>query len=88
MEKQATFCQSCAMPLTKAEDFGTNADGGQNEDYCGYCYKDGDFTSHGTMEEMVEQCIPFALEAGVYPTAEVARQAMLGYFPQLMRWKK
>ena len=35
------FCQSCAMPMTD-EQFGTNADGSKNEDYCIYCFKDGE----------------------------------------------
>ncbi|MDR1096440.1 MAG: zinc ribbon domain-containing protein, partial [Spirochaetaceae bacterium] len=38
------FCQSCGMPLSKDEDFGTNTDGSKNNDYCAYCYKDGKFT--------------------------------------------
>ena len=37
------FCQSCGMPLTRAEDFGTNADGSANFDYCRYCYQDGKY---------------------------------------------
>ena len=37
------FCQSCGMPLTSAEDFGTNADGSTNFDYCRYCYQDGKY---------------------------------------------
>jgi hypothetical protein len=32
------FCQSCGMPLSKGEDFGTNAGGSKNDDYCVYCY--------------------------------------------------
>jgi hypothetical protein len=43
MEK-ALICQSCGMPLEKAEDYGTNADGTSNNEYCVYCYKDGKFT--------------------------------------------
>ena len=35
------FCRTCGMPLTREEDFGTNADGSVNYDYCQYCYKDG-----------------------------------------------
>ena len=31
------FCKSCGMPLTRLEDFGTQADGGINFDYCRYC---------------------------------------------------
>ena len=49
------FCQSCAMPMTE-ELFGTNADGSKNEDYCMYCFKDGEFTSDMTMEEMIAFC--------------------------------
>jgi len=31
-------CQSCAMPMTKPDDFGTNGDGTKNGDYCSMCY--------------------------------------------------
>ena len=37
------FCQSCGMPLTRAEDFGTYADGSTNYDYCRHCYQDGKY---------------------------------------------
>jgi len=37
------LCQSCSMPLTD-EIYATNKDGSANEEYCIYCYKDGDFT--------------------------------------------
>jgi hypothetical protein len=50
------FCQSCGMPLEKSvkgEDFGTNADGAKNNDYCAYCYKDGKFTQDVTMDGMI-----------------------------------
>ena len=35
------LCQSCSYPLTNDEDFGTNADGSKNEDYCKHCYVNG-----------------------------------------------
>ena len=38
------FCQSCAMPLDRAQDFGTDADGVRVNDYCRYCYAHGHFT--------------------------------------------
>ena len=41
------------MPLTE-EVLGTNADGTKNEDYCMYCYKDGQFLQDCTMDEMIE----------------------------------
>ena len=51
------FCQCCGMPMT-GELHGTNAGGGRNEDYCKYCFKDGAFTFQGSMEEMIQLCVP------------------------------
>ncbi|MCL2860503.1 MAG: zinc ribbon domain-containing protein [Oscillospiraceae bacterium] len=52
MEKQ--FCQSCGMPMSKEEEFGTNADGTLNRDNCGYCFKNGEYTNPNiTMNEML-----------------------------------
>ena len=56
------FCQSCAMPLTDDKLFGTNADGTKNEDYCIYCFKDGEFTSDMSMDEMMNFCIEKMVE--------------------------
>lgn len=80
------ICQCCAMPMAKPEDFGTEADGSPNMDYCCYCYEKGSFGENKTMEEVIEICIPFSLEAGVYPDAEAARAGMLSFFPKLKRW--
>lgn len=82
------FCQSCGMPLTTQEDKGTNTDGSKSEDYCHYCYENGEFAKEETMEEMIETCIPFELQAGVYPDEKTARESMLSYFPNLKRWKR
>ncbi len=82
------LCQSCAMPMTEEAHFGTNADGGKNADYCRYCFQNGRFFKEESMEEMIETCIPFALEAGVYPDAGAARKGMREFFPTLIRWKK
>lgn len=91
MEKQMNFCQSCGMPLSKEEDYGQNADGSINKDYCQFCYKDGKFTQDFTMEEMVEHCSQFVdevnknLEKPI--TKEEYKNMMLSYFPNLKRWK-
>lgn len=82
------FCQSCAMPMEKPEDFGTEKDGSRSADYCQYCYQQGAFTKEETMEEMIEACAPFLVEAGTAKTAEEAREQMMGYFPKLKRWAK
>lgn len=80
------ICQSCSMPMTKPEDFGTNADGSVNEDYCHYCMKDGSFTKVETMDEMIETCIPFVSKGDPYPDEETARKALKEFFPTLKRW--
>jgi len=85
---EQTFCQSCAMPMTEEAQFGTNADGSKNRDYCCYCFTDGHFTGDQTMEEMVDQCVPFVVKDGVYPDAESARKGMMEFYPTLKRWRK
>lgn len=82
------FCQCCGMPMgDTAELNGTNADGGKNEDYCKYCYEKGTFTFKGTMEEMIEICVPHIVAANPHMTEEEARNGMLLWFPTLKRWK-
>jgi len=51
-----TICQSCGMPIEKPEQFGTNADGSINHDYCIYCRKDGKFIDDVDMEEYIDMC--------------------------------
>lgn len=38
---QELMCKICKMPLRKDEDFGTNADGSKNKEYCIHCLKNG-----------------------------------------------
>lgn len=38
------ICQSCSMPLAKDDEKGTNADGSKSEEYCIYCFVNGEFT--------------------------------------------
>ena len=81
------FCQSCGMPLDKAGDFGGNADGSRNGDYCAYCFTDGKFTEDLTMDGMIERCLPFMLQANKDMSEETARKIMQEWFPELKRWK-
>ena len=91
MNKEMRFCQSCGMPLTE-EVLGTNADGRKNEDYCMYCYKDGNFLQDCTMDEMIEHCSQFVDEVNKQMpkpmTKEEYKQMMRGFFPMLKRWKR
>ena len=89
---EATFCQSCGMPMATADQFGTNKDGSANHDYCVYCYKEGAFTEDVTMDEMIEHCVQylddFNKESEKQMTKEEAIAQMQQYFPTLKRWKK
>lgn len=81
------ICQSCGMHMRSSE-YGKNADGSVNKEYCKYCYPNGQFSRKETMEEMAESCIPFLLEDGDCKTAEEARAKLLEELPKLKRWMK
>ena len=80
------FCQSCAMPMSD-EHFGTENDGSKSEDYCSYCYQDGEFTTDSSMEEMIDYSAPKAAEA-TGMSEEAARKMCEDMFPHLKRWMK
>ncbi len=78
------ICQSCGMPLT-TEELGTNKDGSINNDYCKYCYKDGDFIDKVSMEEYIEMCSQYGSQAGM--TNEEMKDYCTKLFPTLKRWE-
>jgi hypothetical protein len=80
------FCQSCALPMEKEEQFGTNADGSKNEDYCTYCFQKGKFTEPNiTFDEMLTKVTKAAQEMGM-PSFIVGQ--IKNFLPTLKRWKK
>lgn len=81
------FCQSCGMPMTTPETFGTEAGGIKSEDYCCYCRKDGAFTSDCSMEEMIDFCVKCEGAPHLEDPAE-ERRKMMEWFPTLKRWKR
>lgn len=89
---ERVYCQSCGMPMDKPELFGTNNDSTKNEDYCVYCYKDGEFIKDLTMDEMIETCLQyideFNKDSEKKMTVDEAKISMKEYFPTLKRWKK
>ena len=80
------ICQSCSMPLEKEEDYGTTKTGEKSEDYCVYCFKDGDFTENMTLEEAIAQAADYADMAGM--TKEQALEHAEEVYPTLKRWKE
>lgn len=77
-------CQSCGMPLYKPEMFGTDSKGAAIEDYCLYCYQDGQFTSDVTMNEMIKLCSKYVESQGGLKEEYIKNMQIL--YPTLKRW--
>ena len=55
MKFNKSICQSCASPILKEQDKGTERQGGTSETYCRRCYQLGSFTDPKmTVEKMYE----------------------------------
>jgi hypothetical protein len=84
---QEPICQSCAMPLKKDEDFGTNTNGSKSEEYCFHCFQGGKFLDEGiNLHEKIEKNIKFGVQMGM--SEEMARDMCENILPKLKRWKK
>lgn len=85
------ICQSCGMSMKAAEDFGTNADGTRNTEYCHYCYQNGVFTRNVTMDEILETNLKFLdhwnEETGNNFSPDEARPVLREFLSTLKRWK-
>ena len=80
-------CQSCAMPMEKADDFGTEKGGSASVDYCCHCYKDGEFTwSAASLDEAVDGNVGFWEKEGDESDDEL-RARVKEEFSKLKRWK-
>ena len=77
-------CQCCGMPLTD-EIIGSDQDGALNEDYCKWCYADGQYT-YSDMDELIEVCVRHMASDGF--SEEQARAYMKQTLPQLDYWKR
>ena len=83
-----TFCQSCGMPMgDHAELYGTEKNGEKSAEFCKYCYENGEYTFHGTMQEMVEFCVKPMVQENPEMTEDAARAMMQQFLPTLKRWR-
>ncbi|MBQ3266020.1 MAG: helix-turn-helix domain-containing protein [Ruminococcus sp.] len=78
------ICQCCGMPL-EDDIIGRNQDGTLNEDYCKWCYADGEYT-YSDMDELIDVCIPHMVKEGF--SKEQARTYMKEMLPKLDYWKR
>lgn len=80
------FCQSCGMPLKSDPGHGgTEADGRKSEDYCSYCYVDGQFMQPDmSAKEMQAFCMEKMQEQGM---AKLVAWLFTRGIPRLKRWQ-
>ena len=83
-EPRQLICQCCGMPLDDTL-ISKEKDGTLNEDYCKWCYADGNYT-YSDMDELIEVCIPHMAKQGF--TEEQARAFMRENLPKLDYWKR
>lgn len=80
---QQLICQCCGMPLgddTTSKD----PDGNFNEDYCKWCYADGEF-KYSSKEQLIDFCVEH-MATEEWP-AEQVRAHMESVVPRLKHWK-
>ena len=79
-------CQSCGMPLG-AGFFGTNADGSETQEYCKFCFLEGEFTRPNlTLAQMIDMSVENMTHELKMPE-EKARELATSFIPTLKRWQ-
>lgn len=78
------ICQCCGMPLDDST-LSREPDGEFNEDYCKWCYADGEFT-YSSKEQLIDFCAAH-MASESWP-AEQVRAHMEAMVPNLSHWKK
>ena len=89
-ETPVKICQSCSMPMTATEHFGTNSNSSPNTDYCCFCFQNGNFTHSLSMEETIANSVSYLgsdvkIDGRTF-TKEEATLKMHTLFPTLKRW--
>lgn len=86
-QPQGPLCQSCGMPMSKPEDFGTNADLSTSKEYCQFCFRKGKFTDPNiTMQQMIEKVAGFMVTLEKMPENDAKLMAKTSV-PKLKRWQ-
>ena len=76
------ICQCCGMPL-EDESISKERDGFFNEEYCKWCYTDGEYMYHD-MDELIEICVSH-MASEQFPDQQ-ARAYMRELLPKLNYW--
>ena len=78
-------CQCCGMPLTDDGQLSRETDGSFNEEYCKWCYADGQF-AYTDLDTLISFCAEHMANENQSP--EQIRAYLEGYLPKLNHWKK
>ena len=77
------ICQCCGMPL-EDDSVSREKDGIFNEDYCKWCYAEGEYMYHD-MDDLIEVCVAH-MSSEAFPS-EQARAYLKETLPKLDYWK-
>lgn len=80
---QQLFCQCCGMPLDDSN-ISMETDGFFNEEYCKWCYADGEYMYHN-MDDLIDVCVNHMISEDF--TEKQARSYMKDRLPKLNYWK-
>lgn len=78
------FCQCCGMPLEDDTTISREADNSFNEDYCKWCYADGQFV-YKSMDELLDFLVSHMSNDNFTP--EQARAHFSEQLSKLKHWK-
>ena len=78
------ICQGCGMPLDDST-ISREPDGALNEEYCKWCYTDGEF-KYSSKEQLIDFCVEH-MASDAWPKEQV-RAHMEAVVPELRHWKK
>ena len=79
------ICQCCGMPLNEDDSISREADGSYNEDYCKWCYANGEF-AYQTKQALLDFLFSH-MPAPKDGTEEERRRQFDLYLSQLKHWK-
>lgn len=77
------ICQCCGMPL-EDEIMSKEKSGEFNENYCKWCYTEGEYT-YNNMDDLIDLCVPLLVSEGF--KEDQARSYMKDLLPKLDYWK-
>jgi len=83
-EPRQLICQCCGMPLDDSS-ISREPNGLFNEEYCKWCYADGEYMYH-SMDDLIDVCVSHMANEHFPP--EQVREYLKGMLPKLDYWKR